>query len=134
MNRSDSAHNIILHNTVICSSNPVLNKDNIADFVSIMNNRKEIEKEQNGNANNLNSVKEIQLNSINISNWGLFILIPCILRSRSLVRINLSNNNLTNVRDSAKILSKCLNYVPWLTSLNLSNNLIKCEGGIAIIE
>ncbi|SBT81166.1 hypothetical protein PMLGA01_140066700 [Plasmodium malariae] len=98
MNRSDTTHNIILHNTVICSSNPVLNKDDIADFVSIMNNRKEIEKEQNGNANNLNSVKDTQLNSLNISNWGLSILIPCILRSRSLVRINLSNNNLTNVR------------------------------------
>ncbi|ETW45974.1 hypothetical protein PFMALIP_05961, partial [Plasmodium falciparum MaliPS096_E11] len=36
--------------------------------------------------------------------------------------------------DSANILSKCLKYLPHLRCLNLSNNLIKCQGAINIIE
>ncbi|GAW83859.1 hypothetical protein, conserved [Plasmodium gonderi] len=130
------SHKIKLRDSVIYSSNPIINEDDIADFVSNMNTYKPDEqydeKKINGDRTNLNLVKEIQLGSLKITPWGMSILIPCILRSRNLVTLNLSNNDLNN--DSVKTLAKCLKYLPHLTSINLSNNMIKSDGAIEIVE
>ncbi|SOV79567.1 leucine-rich repeat protein [Plasmodium sp. gorilla clade G3] len=131
MNNNCKFQKLKLQNDVIYSSNLIINEDDIADFVSTLNIQKNIN-DKNYSINNLNTVKEIQLSSLKINDWGLSILIPCILRSRRLTTLNLSNNSLTN--DSANILSKCLKHLPNLRCLNLSNNLIKCEGAINIIE
>ncbi|CRH02914.1 leucine-rich repeat protein [Plasmodium relictum] len=131
MNCNKRRQKIKLNENIIYSSNPIINEDDIADFVSTLNVDKQ-RRYKNDDTQNLNLVKEIQLSSLNINDWGISILIPCILRSRNLVTLNLSNNNLTN--DSASILSKCLKYLPFLKSLNLSNNIIRDEGAIQIIE
>ncbi|CRG97124.1 leucine-rich repeat protein, putative [Plasmodium gallinaceum] len=131
MNYIKREQKLKLNKNIIYSSNPIINEDDIADFVSTLNVHKQTEYE-NDKTKNLNLVKEIQLSSLNINDWGISILIPCILRTRNLVILNLSNNNLTN--DSAKILSKCIKYLPFLKSINLSNNLIRDEGSIEIIE
>ncbi|CDO65768.1 leucine-rich repeat protein [Plasmodium reichenowi] len=132
MNIKSKIQKLKLENDVIYSSNLIINEDDIADFVSTLNIQKKNINDKNCSTHNLSTVKEIQLSSLKINDWGLSILIPCILRSRRLTTLNLSNNCLTN--DSANILSKCLKYLPHLRCLNLSNNLIKCQGAIDIIE
>ncbi|KJP87589.1 hypothetical protein AK88_02757 [Plasmodium fragile] len=144
------SHKIKIRNNVMYATTPIINEDDIADFVSNMNVHK-WEGETDGMADqeagqltcelagslpegsaHCYPVKDIQLGSLKISDWGMSILIPCVLRSRNLVTLNLSSNDLTN--DSAKILAKCLKYLPRLVSLNLSNNLIKSDGANEIIE
>ncbi|ETW35181.1 hypothetical protein PFTANZ_04144 [Plasmodium falciparum Tanzania (2000708)] len=132
MNIKSKFQKLKLENDVIYSSNLIINEDDIADFVSTLNIQKKNINDENCSTHNLSTVKVIHLSSLKINDWGLSILIPCILRSRKLTTLNLSNNCLTN--DSANILSKCLKYLPHLRCLNLSNNLIKCQGAINIIE
>eukprot|EP00366_Plasmodium_knowlesi_P005070 XP_002262568.1 hypothetical protein, conserved in Plasmodium species [Plasmodium knowlesi strain H] len=144
------SHKIKIRDNVMYATSPIINEDDIADFVSNMNVYK-WEGETNAlggkppgcltydSATSLPEetahsypVKEVQLGSLKISDWGMSILIPCLLRSSNLVTLNLSSNDLTN--DSAKILAKCLKYLPKLVSLNLSNNLINSDGANEIIE
>ncbi|EUD64627.1 hypothetical protein C922_04973 [Plasmodium inui San Antonio 1] len=156
------SHKIKLRDNVMYATSPMINEDDIADFVSNMNLYKwkgeedgmggqqegqrkgQREGQQEGRltyestgslpegSSHPYPVKEIQLGSLKISDWGMSILIPCLLRSSNLVTLNLSSNDLTN--DSAKILAKCLKYLPRLVSLNLSNNLIKSDGANEIVE
>ncbi|SCN63729.1 leucine-rich repeat protein [Plasmodium chabaudi adami] len=132
MDQQQSPPKIKLKENVLYSSNPILNEDEIADFVSSMNTQSTRNNDQNNNREKYNEVKKIELASLNINDWGLSILIPCILRSKNIVSLNLSNNNLTN--DGANKLSQCFQYLPFLNELNLSNNSIGPEGGINIIE
>ncbi|KMZ84739.1 hypothetical protein PVBG_00519 [Plasmodium vivax Brazil I] len=160
------SYKIKLRDNVMYATSPMVNEDDIADFVSSMNVYKwegeggrqpgqevgrqagqEVGRQAGQEAGQLSGqlagrlpegsahpypVKEMQLGSLKISDWGMSILIPCVLRSRNLVTLNLSSNDLTN--DSAKILAKCLKYLPRLASLNLSNNLIKSDGANEIVE
>ncbi|CAD2106243.1 leucine-rich repeat protein [Plasmodium vinckei brucechwatti] len=132
MDQQQSPPKIKLKENILYSSNPVLNEDEIADFVSSMNTQSTGKNDKNNNREKYNRVKKIELASLNINDWGLSILIPCILRSKNIVSLNLSNNNLTN--DGANKLSQCFQYLPFLIELNLSNNSIGPEGGINIIE
>ncbi|CAD2114400.1 leucine-rich repeat protein [Plasmodium vinckei] len=132
MDQQQSPPKIKLKENILYSSNPILNEDEIADFVSSMNTQSTGKNDKNNNREKYNEVKKIELASLNINDWGLSILIPCILRSKNIVSLNLSNNNLTN--DGANKLSQCFQYLPFLTELNLSNNSIGPEGGINIIE
>ncbi|GAB69312.1 leucine-rich repeat protein [Plasmodium cynomolgi strain B] len=160
------SHKIKLRDNVMYATSPMINEDDIADFVSNMNVYKwegeagrqagqqgdrltgqqgdrltgqqtdRLTSESGGSPPEGSAhpypVKEIQLGSLKISDWGMSILIPCVLRSSNLVTLDLSSNDLTN--DSAKILAKCLKYLPRLVSLNLSNNLIKSDGANEIVE
>ncbi|ANQ10904.1 Leucine-rich repeat protein [Plasmodium coatneyi] len=144
------SHKIKIRDNVMYATSPIINEDDIADFVSNMNvykwegeadgmGGKQAGQQISQSTGSLPEekahsypVKEIQLGSLKISDWGMSILIPCLLRCSNLVTLNLSSNDLTN--DSAKILAKCLKYLPRLVSLNLSNNLIKSDGANEIIE
>ncbi|ETB62057.1 hypothetical protein YYC_01796 [Plasmodium yoelii 17X] len=132
MAQHQSTPKIKLKENILYSSNPILNEDEIADFVSSMNTQRTGKNDQYNNREKYNEIKKIELASLNINDWGLSILIPCILRSKNIVSLNLSNNNLTN--DGANKLSQCFQYLPFLTELNLANNSIGSEGGINIIE
>lgn len=98
MAQHQSPPKIKLKENILYSSNPILNEDDIADFVSSMNTQRTDKNDQYNNRERYNEIKKIELASLNINDWGLSILIPCILRSKNIVSLNLSNNNLTNVR------------------------------------